>query len=143
MCPELRRVSVSLRRRGGPGAHFLADHPVEYHDGLAEPIDYAGRSYSYSHTNPGGGYDAATRREVYVFVEDPPSEAPPTLQPRRPQRCASPRRAPQRRLFAVADGVEGAVHGDVALGERERRCVGVVRISGEADLCPFAVEDRV
>jgi hypothetical protein len=74
MCPELRRVSVSLRRRGGPGAHFLADHPVEFHDGLAEPIDYAGRRYSYSHTNPGGGYDAATRREVYVFVEDPSSE---------------------------------------------------------------------
>ena len=74
VCPELRRVSVSLRCRGGPGAHFVADYPVGFRDGLPEPIHYAGRRYSYSYTSPGGGYDAATRREVYVFVEDPPSE---------------------------------------------------------------------
>ena len=83
MCPEIRRVAVTLSRRGGAGAHFLAVHPVGFRDGLPEPIDYAGRRYSYSYTNPGGGYKAATCSEVYVFVEDPPSEDTAALQPRR------------------------------------------------------------
>lgn len=71
MGPELRRVAVTLRRSGGLGADFLADHPVEFRDGLPEPIDRDGCRYSYAYTNPGGGYLAATQPEVYVFVEDP------------------------------------------------------------------------
>jgi hypothetical protein len=69
MSPQLRRVSVSLRRCGEHGAHFLADHPVQFRHGHPEPIDYGGRNYSYSHTKLGRGYDAAASPEVYVFVE--------------------------------------------------------------------------
>ena len=71
MRPETRRVSVSLRKHDAPGSAFLADHEVAFHDGRPEPIEYAGRCYTYSHTTPRGGYLPGTRPEVYVFVEKP------------------------------------------------------------------------
>ncbi len=65
---RVARVAVSLRGGAPERSHFLAEHEVVLVDGVAEPIEYDGRRYVFSHVRADVGYGSTDAR-VYVFSE--------------------------------------------------------------------------